>query len=186
MPNYEIKEISNLKIPLDDVKEFLFKLIKDEYGLDYVPKYHDDIKHLEEYYIYPERSNFYVAFDSKSNEIIGTLGIREYDMESLEFPNLYSKKSTASFYRVFVHKNYRRKGVASDLVKKAENFCYCKGFNEIYLHTQKFVNGALAFWLCNNFNIRLDSNNKLKTVHMDKMIKRNPLKLYDISLEGLY
>lgn len=171
MLQYKIEQLQETKIPLNLVKEFLFKHIWEEYGLNYTPEYHNDIKYLNEFYINPKRNNFYIATDTQNNKIIGTLGVREYDANCKNFPNSYCRQKTASLYRVFVDKNYRRKGVASNLVNVAEEFCYKKNFNEIYLHTQKFVNGVLSFWTNLDFQIRFDSNNSLQTVHMDKEIR---------------
>ena len=116
---------------------------------------------------------------------MGSIGIREYDRKSECFENNFSRKSTASFYRVFVDEKYRRNGIASALVKKAEKFCYNQGYNEIYLHTQNIVDGALFFWNKMDFNIIFRVNDKLDTVHMSKNIYRVPLKLYDISLTSI-
>ena len=58
-------EIIELKSNMiDDVKEFLFKQIKKEFGYGYIPEYHKDIVNLEKYYIKPQRNNFYIALDS--------------------------------------------------------------------------------------------------------------------------
>ncbi len=171
MLEYKIEQLKDTDIPLSDVEDFLLKYIKKEYNLDYNPEYHKDIKYLYEYYINPERNNFYIATNLENNEIIGTIGIREYDACCRNFPNSYCRKNTASFYRVFVDKKYRRKGIASNLVSMAEKFCYNHNFNEIYLHTQKFVDGVMSFWTKQEFQVRFDSNNDLKTVHMDKYIR---------------
>ena len=171
MLKYKIEQLKDTNIPLSEVEDFLLKHIKNEYNLDYTPEYHKDIKYLYEYYVNPERNNFYIATDLENNKIIGTIGIREYDASCKNFPNSYCKKNTASFYRVFVDKEYRRKGIASNLVSMAEKFCYKNNFNEIYLHTQKFVDGVLSFWTKQEFQIRFDAHNDLETVHMDKYIR---------------
>lgn len=185
MINYKIIELSELKFSLYKVQKFLLNLIKKEYGLNYIPKFHKDIELLKNFYIAPVRNTFFLAINTKTNEIIGSIGIREYDRKSECFENNFSRKSTASFYRVFVDEKYRRNGIASALVKKAEKFCYNQGYNEIYLHTQNIVDGALFFWNKMNFNIIFKVNDKLDTVHMSKNIYRVPLKLYDISLTSI-
>ncbi|MGP8022568.1 MAG: hypothetical protein ACLPHE_00850 [Methanobacterium sp.] len=35
------------------VKKFLFNIIHDEFSYGYVPQYHQDIQHMESYYIKP-------------------------------------------------------------------------------------------------------------------------------------
>ena len=122
MINYKIIELSELKFSLIKVQKFLLNLIKKEYGLNYTPDFHKDIKMLKNFYITPVRNTFFLAINTKNNEIMGSIGIREYDRKSECFENNFSRKSTASFYRVFVDEKYRRNGIASALVKKAEKF----------------------------------------------------------------
>jgi ribosomal protein S18 acetylase RimI-like enzyme len=45
--------------------------------------------------------------------VVGTIVIREYDRNYEEFNNLYSKNSTASIWRLFVHKNFRNIGIGT-------------------------------------------------------------------------
>ena len=67
-------------------------------------------------------------------------------------------------------KKWRRNGVASTLVHRAENFCRNKGYDKVYLHTHKTVHGSLDFWLSNGYQIVEDTNNHMKTVHMEKKL----------------
>ena len=41
-------------------------------------------------------------------------------------------------------------------------------YDRLYLHTHKDINGALDFWLSQDYDIILDTNNELKTIHMEK------------------
>jgi ribosomal protein S18 acetylase RimI-like enzyme len=152
-------------------------MIKKEYGYGYNPEYHKDIKNLKNIYLLNERNNLFIAKNEKEH-IIGTIAIREYDKNFNELKNIYCKKSTASLWRLFVDKQYRRCGIASELVKKTEKFSRKKNYEKLYLHTHKNIKGALDFWQSLNYNITIDTNNKLKTVHMEKTIINN-LK-YDI------
>ena len=79
-----IKELSKDSKQIGDVQEFLFKMIKLEFGYDYVPEWHQDIINMEEYYINPKRNNFFVAY-TETGEIIATIGIRAYDKDFPEF-----------------------------------------------------------------------------------------------------
>ena len=99
--NVIIKKLTDNPKLLVSVQNFLFKQIKMEMGYDYVPEWHQDIIHLEEYYIKPEKNNFFIAFN-ESNEIIATIGIRAYDKNFVEFKGKYSKESTSSIWRLFV------------------------------------------------------------------------------------
>ena len=165
-----IKELGNDINQIEKVQKFLFSQIKKEFNYGYVPEYHSDIKNLYDYYICPKRNNFFICLDKKSNDIIATIGLRAYDKDFDEFRNIYSNETTASIWRLFVDEKYRRCGIASMLFKIVEEFAYKNQYNEIYLHTHKTLNGAIDFWEKMGFNITIDTNNELQTVHMEKNI----------------
>ena len=167
-----IKTLNNNPQLLKQVRKFLFKNIKNEFGYNYVSKWHQDIINLEEYYIKPNKNNFFLALNSQTNEIIATIGIRAYDKDFEEFKNIYTKDKTASIWRLFVDERYRRCGLASRMFHIAENFAKEVNFENIYLHTHKNLNGALDFWIKMGFIITVESNNKLQTIHMDKNIRK--------------
>ena len=168
--NVIIKELSNDFKEINDVQQFLFKMIKLEFGYDYVPEWHQDIMNLEKYYVIPNKNNFFVAY-LESGEIIATIGIRAYDKDFPEFRHLYSKETTSSIWRLFVDKRCRRCGLASKMFSIAENFANEIGYDSIYLHTHKTLDGAIEFWSKMGFVVALDSNDELETVHMDKEIQ---------------
>ena len=171
MSYFEIKKLQMEHISPYNVKKFLLKMIQDEFGYGFIPEYHQDIKHMERFYIYPERNSFFLAIDHETGKVIGTLGIRAYDKDFPTFKDIYNSKTTASIWRVFVDKNWRRKGVASTLVNRAENFCQNNGYEKVYLHTHKTVNGSLDFWISSGYQIMEDTGNHLKTVHMEKNLQ---------------
>lgn len=168
--NIEIMELESSLIKQYHVENFIFKMIKENYGLDYVPEYHYDVKNLYEYYIKPLKNNFYISIDKNKDKIIGTSGIRSYDKDYKIGNRTYTKDTTASLYRIFVEKEYRHKKIASKMLEKIEDFCKDSGYDEIYLHTQKDSYGALAFWLNKKYEIVLNTNNNLGTVHMEKIL----------------
>ncbi|MCK9152054.1 GNAT family N-acetyltransferase [Methanobacterium alcaliphilum] len=159
-------------IDLFNVREFLFSLIKQEFGYGYVPEFHEDIINLESFYITPEKNAFIIAIDNEKKKLVGTLGVRSYDKDFESFKDRYNPSKTASFWRTFVLSHYRRIGLASSLVKFGENFCHDQEFHEIYLHTHKIVPGSLEFWMCNGYNIIEDTQNERGTVHMEKILSK--------------
>ena len=172
-----IKELGNDAREISDVQKFLFKMIKTEFGYDYVPEWHQDVVNMDEYYISPERNNFFVAY-AETEEIIATIGIRAYDKDFPEFRHLYSNETTSSIWRLFVDRRCRRCGLASKMFSIAENFANQVNYNDIYLHTHKNLDGALEFWTKMGFVVVLDADDELETVHMDKQIRElemNPL-----------
>ena len=168
--NVTIKELSKDSEEICNVQKFLFKMIKKEFGYGYIPKWHQDIMNLEEYYIDPERNNFFVAY-LETGQIIATIGIRAYDKDFPIFRHLYSNENTSSIWRLFVDERCRRCGLASKMFSIAENFANEIGYNEIYLHTHKTLEGAIEFWTKMGFVVSFDANDELETVHMDKQIR---------------
>lgn len=165
-----IKKLNDDVKFIKNVQKFLFKQIEDEFGYGYVPEWHQDIINLKEYYINPSKNDFFVAFNELGN-IIATIGLRAYDKNFKEFENIYSNEKTASIWRLFVDKRYRRCGLASKMFSVAENFANDVGYANIYLHTHKTLDGALEFWTKMGFVVVLDANDDLQTVHMDKEIQ---------------
>lgn len=164
-----IKELGNNPVEIKNVQKFLFSMIKEEFGYDYVPEWHQDIVKMEDYYTNPKRNNFFVAY-TETGEIIATIGIRSYDKDFPEFRHLYSKDTTSSIWRLFVDRRCRRCGLASKMFSIAENYANEVGYEDIYLHTHKTLPGAIEFWTKMGFVVALDSNDELETVHMDKKI----------------
>mgnify|MGYP005840332483 CR=1 FL=1 len=160
MKNSDIKQYK--------VKNFLFRIIKEEFGYGYVQEYHQDIIKLEDYYIKPDKNVFLLAIHKKTGDLIFTLGIRAYDKDYEIFNGFYNAENTASIWRVFIDKRWRRNGVGSKLVSVAEDFCKNKGYKNIYLHTQKVVEGSLDFWLSKGYKVTFDTENENGTVHMEK------------------
>jgi len=167
---YKIKELKKQDLSYYNIKGFLFNQIEDVFDYGYVADYHQDIIDIDSYYIIPDKNNFYVAIDHETNRIIGSIGIRAYDRDFILFEDVYNPESTASIWRVFVDRPWRRNGVASTLVKLGEDFCREKNYEKIYLHTQKTAEGSVDFWISKGYKIIDDTENNLKTVHMEKKL----------------
>lgn len=129
--NIFIKEVTDDEICA--VKEFLYDQIKKEYGIGLNMEFHFDIGGLKEYYMVPERNNFFVAYDG--DVIVATAAIRAYDRNYKFFNGIYSDKDTASIWRLMVDKSHRRQGLARLLVGHIEDFARNNGYSKIYLHT---------------------------------------------------
>lgn len=178
--NLELRELKKEDIEKYEIEKLLFKMVKESYGLDYVPEYHYDIKDLYNYYVKPQKNNFYIAIDKNTNKIIGTSGIRGFDRDPIK-NRKYSQDTTASIYRVFVEKEYRHQKIATSLIQKIEEFCKNNNYREIYLHTQRPSYGALPFWLSQKFEIIEDTKDEMGTIHMEKVLKRDLLEITSFS-----
>ena len=167
--NIEIIELTENNLEKYDVEAYLFKMIKECYNLDYVPEFHKDVKNLSEYYIQPEKNNFFFAIDSDNDQIVGTCGIRGYDKNYDIKDRCYNSTDTASIWRLFVTTDYRHNGIATRLLEQVENFCK-NNYKEIYLHTQKDSYGALAFWSSRDYQIVEETNDEYGTIHLEKIL----------------
>ena len=49
--NIDIKELNNDSEQIKKVQKFLFDMIKQEFGYDYVPEWHQDIVNMDDYYL---------------------------------------------------------------------------------------------------------------------------------------
>lgn len=166
--DFTIKQLSDDCDAKIRVRNFLFSQIRSEYGYGYIPSWHKDIIDLNKYYIDCKKNSLFYVEDCDNGKIIATIAVRQYDKNFMEFQGLYSKESTASIWRLFVDKYYRRCGLATQLYNVVEEFCCENNFNEIYLHTHKNLEAGFNFWKKVGFNVTWDTNNELQTVHMVK------------------
>ena len=165
--NLIIREINNNSDEISSVKHFLYDLIKKEYGIGPTPEFHYDIENLKEYYVLPSRNNLFIAFDE--DKIIATVAIRGYDKDYAFFDN-YSKKNTASIWRLMVDEDYRRHGIARKLIEYAENFARDNDYREIYLNTHRYLDAAMPFWESLGYRIVLEEDDYDETNHMIKSL----------------
>ena len=153
---------------IDNVKQFLYSQILQEYGIGPTPKFHYDIEAIEDYYLIPENNNFFIALDG--GEIVATAAIRAYDVDYNLFKDEYSKEDTASIWRLMVDKEYRRHGLARKLVETMENFAKDAGYSKIYLHTHRYLEAGLSFWQSVGYEITIEEDDHDETTHMIKYL----------------
>lgn len=80
--------------------------------------------------------NFWIVTNDE-DEVIGTIAIARHDEKSAELKKLY------------VRKDYRRKGIAKELYKAAIDFCKEHSFERVFLGTYNHLNTAIQFYLKN-------------------------------------
>ena len=159
-----IREIKNDEI--GNAQDFLFDQIKKEYGIGPTPKFHYDIEGLKDYYILPERNNFFIACDG--DKIVATAAVRAYDKDYEFFKDIYSKDDTASIWRLMVDEDYRRMGLARRLVGLMEDFAINQGYDKMYLHTHRYLEAALPFWKSLGYKVTVEEDDYDETSHMIK------------------
>ncbi|KAK9767809.1 hypothetical protein K7432_002090 [Basidiobolus ranarum] len=157
---------------IEDVQEFLFNVIEEDFGYQYNPVWHADIVKMKEFYIQDPRSHFLVGWDENGN-IVGTIAIRKYNNNYPELNHLYSGKPTSMICRHFVAKALRNKRVGTVLLKAMESYARESGVSILYLHTQTTVPGSLEYWKAKGYIITLEMKDELRTVHLDKHLLAN-------------
>ena len=166
----EIREVNNNENEIRIVQDFLYDQIMKEYGIGPTPKFHYDIESMDEYYILPERNTFFAAFDG--DKIVASVGLRAYDLGYDFFKGVYTKDDTASIWRLMVDENYRRHGLARNIVAKIEDFAYSKSYDKIYLHTHRYLEAGLPFWKSLGYEITIEEDDYDETTHMIKNLKK--------------
>ena len=164
--NINVREIKDNDLEINAAKDFLFNQIDKEYHIGPTPKFHYDIFDLRDYYISPDKSNFFVAIDDE--KIIATAAIRPYDKDYEFFKGIYSKDDTASIRRLMVDKEYRRNGLARILVELMEDFARIEGYDRIYLHSHRYLEAAIPFWKSMGYETTLEEDDYDETTHMIK------------------
>ncbi|KGE12302.1 GNAT family N-acetyltransferase [Sphingobacterium deserti] len=117
-------------------------------------------------YIDDEQGAFLVARDA-SRTIVAAIGMLRYDGR---FPFLKFKQDAAvEIVRLYVDKNYRRKGLAYKMFQSLNEIATDKGVETLYLHTHPFLSGALEFWKKCGFEVlTIKKHGSYETIHMLK------------------
>ena len=166
--NIEIKEVQNDADEIKAVQDFLYEQIRIVYDIGPTPEFHYDIDGLAEYYILPERNNFFAAYDD--DKIVATAAIRSYDKDYEFFRGEYNEDNTASIWRLMVDEKYRRHGLARKLVNHMEEFAKEEGYEQIYLHTHRYLEAALSFWKSLGYTVTIEEDDYDETNHMIKIL----------------
>ena len=166
--DYVIKEVGDDSGEIDDVKNFLYCQIMNEYGIGPTPEFHYDIEKIKDYYILPDCNVMFMV--SVNGDIVATGAIRAYDKDYEFFDGQYSKDDTASIWRLMVDEDYRRQGIARKLVNMMEDSARNAGYSKVYLHTHRYLDAAIPFWKSLGYEITLEEDDYDETTHMEKYL----------------
>lgn len=103
----------------------------------------EDLDNIKKEY-FGNKGVFYVAEDN--GKLIGTIAVKEKD-------------GSAKLKRMYVAKDYRRKGIGKQLLNKIIEFCRSKGYKKIILSTYPQMKDALEFYKKNGFKEYKDKEN---------------------------
>ncbi len=119
------------------VIDLVTSILSKEFPTDQSAYAKDDVEKLMEIYAPPENS-FLVAIDD--DHVVGTCGIKSDGADS------------AILRRLFVHSNYRQKGIGLSLLKGALSFCKSRGFREVIIRTSTRMEKAIR--LCQTLGFK--------------------------------
>jgi GNAT superfamily N-acetyltransferase len=103
--------------------------------------------------------------------IIGSIGIIPYDGRIQVIDGRYPEHTAAEIVKCYVDPAFRRYGIGSLLVRELEQFVNQMQYTTLYLHTHRFLPGAVDFWERQGFTFITEEQNEWQIVHMDKPIK---------------
>lgn len=134
---------------LDGARKLMLDTFYHVFGHGYLPQWHYDVIDLAGTYLRPVRHALFVA--TKGDEVVGTTAVRATAPKSPPHPRFladrYPDGPTAQLFRVYVHPEHRRCGLARAMVDVATWFVADQpGYRSLYLHTDARVAGAEQFW----------------------------------------
>lgn len=133
------------------IREMMIRVFELDFGYGYKPEYHGDVNQMQTVYIDNPRHLLLVAIDDANGAVAATAGVRSGGLKP-EFNHdwlvaRYDPVRTAQIVRVYVAREYRRHGLARQLVDEAIRFvATTPGYDVLSLHTDPRSPGAEAFW----------------------------------------
>ncbi len=155
-----------------EIRSFCLAMVKEVYGFDYNPDWHQDLDSLLEgeasHYTAANRGCMFVL-RSPQGEVIGTAGMRGLFWK----PNMVEKfrerygdcQQIASNWRMYIHPAYRGQGMGKSLVTLRELAAVNYGYHTMYLHCDIAALKLRNHWETLGF---VNFANDIKTSHYDK------------------
>lgn len=111
---------------------------------------------------------FLVARDE--DRLVGVIGYVPYDHRFAQLD--YRSISTMEVIRLFILPEYRRSGLATAMFMKLQKTAKSAGIECLYLHTNRFLPGAVAFWVRQGCVITDEEDDPVwHTTHMHLMLR---------------
>lgn len=171
----EYKEWTIRKITASDTKhalDFIIPMLHEIYPNISGVVVRWDLANMEETYTVDPKTAMFAAFD-QAGKVVATIAIRPYDDRLEKVKGYYDVTKTAELSRCYVDSSLRRQGIAGKLLAVLEDYCRSVGYNDVCLHTHRFLPGGYPFWLSKEFAVRALGNDKDETIYMDKSLVIN-------------
>lgn len=130
-----------------------------------------DLMQFREHYMETAGAVFLVAVTEEAS-VVGSVGIVPYDGRIQLIEGRYPEQSAAEIVKCYVDPAYRRYGIGSLLVKELERVVREMPYTTLYLHTHRFLPGAVDFWQRQGFTLVTEEHNEWQIVHMDKQAEK--------------
>lgn len=165
MSDYVIRQIELDELPA--AIDFVMEIVREVFPMldpDALPP---DLLAFRDVYYRSATATLLAAFD-KNGAIAATAAYLPYDDRIAEIKGNYADRKTAELVKCYVKPELRRHGLGTALVRELLPTARDKGYEIMYLHTHRFLPGAVGFWEKQGFTFRLEPFDSYETVHMDK------------------
>ncbi|CAM4525717.1 GNAT family N-acetyltransferase [Paenibacillus xylanexedens] len=152
---------------IHDAIDFAMRVRREVFPMMDHTKLPVDFEQFREHYLHSDGSIFLVAMMEDAG-IVGSIGILPYDGRIEAVEGRYEAQSAAEIVKCYVDPAYRRFGIGSMLMNELENVVKDMHYTTLYLHTHRFLPGAVDFWKRQGFTFIAEQNDDWQTVHMDK------------------
>ncbi|MGG3280264.1 GNAT family N-acetyltransferase [Paenibacillus solani] len=167
LEKYVIREIELNELPA--AMNFVMEIVREVFPMLDPNMLPPDMVAFEEIYHKSNTAAFLAAFD-REGAITATIAFLPYDDRIPDIKGNYSIETTAELVKCYVKPELRQQGLGTELVKRLLPIARTKGYETMYLHTHRFLPGAVSFWEKQGFEFRLEPFDSFETVHMDKKL----------------
>ncbi|MFB9275487.1 GNAT family N-acetyltransferase [Cohnella cellulosilytica] len=150
-----------------DIADFVLSQMRDLYPKGAYEEDPQDLRLFEQVYVRPANAVFLIAEDA-DGALLGTTAVRPYDGRFPELTPLLGAGPVCEIVKVYIHPNWRRKGIGSRLYAEAERTAREAGYAESYLHTSLHLPGGYSFWQSRGYLERYWEADRI--AHMSKKL----------------
>ncbi|UPK47443.1 GNAT family N-acetyltransferase [Paenibacillus pabuli] len=155
---------------MNDAIDFAMRVRKEVFPMLDHGELPADLEQFREHYLDSADAIFLIAV-MEDNRIVGSIGILPYDGRIEALAGKYPEQSAAEIVKCYVDSKYRRYGIGSLLVRELENVVAEMHYTTLYLHTHRFLPGAVDFWKRQGYVVVVEQEDDWQTVHMDKLLQ---------------
>ncbi|WP_339783182.1 GNAT family N-acetyltransferase [Paenibacillus sp. FSL R7-0313] len=156
---------------IHDAIDFAMRVRREVFPMMGHTKLPVDFEQFREHYLDSNDAIFLVAMMGDAG-IVGSIGILPYDGRIEAVEGRYEAQSAAEIVKCYVDPEYRRYGIGSMMLKELENVVKDMHYTTLYLHTHRFLPGAVDFWKRQGFTVIAEQDDDWQTVHMDKFARK--------------